>query len=325
MPSFLQARLANPKFGADNVGALINRYVEAVLSSGKFAGTMQEFDCAIYDWDDNGIARQQITLPREFLTPIGARYNLGQGRSSGLGIQFQWFQYMNTAPRSYGWWNSNQNNCAGQMQDMGQFSTFRDISVDAQLRIRTDFDETGEIYIRGTDSNGEMIYKELAPDNVIEGTRLSLATNPATTTETFLAGSKIAVVKPITNGPVRIYSWDGAAETLLAIYQPGEQIPAYRRLAVPNSNYASMRVAAKRRFVPLIADNDLVIPDNGVALTRGLEALGYEDAHNTSDAKEYWGLCYEMLNAGLREEQGNFPRTFKIFGTTSFGNVRSMQ
>lgn len=326
--TFAQARNApeNAKFGA-NVGSLINRYAQAVISEGKWKNLTSEIDVTIQPWDDNGLARQQITLPREFETPVGAKFNLTQGRSWGLGIQFQWFSYVTSPPTLAGWWNYGRNNCwqSGQMNDLGEFATFRDVPVNAQLRIRTDFGERGYFYIRGKDSTGATIYTELAPENVIEGTRLELATNPATTAQTFLANSPIQVVKPVTNGPVRLYSWDGVTETLLATYAPGETVPAYRRLSVPNSNYTSMRVAAKRRYVPLIADNDLVIPENAVALTRGLEALTYEDSHNTVDAAQYWAMCYEMLNGALRENQGTFPRTFQIRGCTNFGNVPAMQ
>lgn len=324
--TFLQAKNANQKFGT-STGDLINKYVEAVRSSGKWRNSIQELDVAIYPWDDNGITRNQITLPMGFESIVGARFALTQGYSGNLSQQTQWYRYVNSTSNTWGWWNSRtgENQWSnGCMFDLGFFSTYRDIANASALTFTTFYNEAGNsIAVRGNDTDGRPIYTG-SPPNVVNGVVTNLTSLLITTSQTF-GVHPLQVVKSMTNGPVKMYYSDtNNVAVQIGEYAPSETVPQYRRYAIPNNNQTVMRVAAKLAYVPLVADNDLVIPDNGVALSRGLEALTYEDAHDEA-ASYYWGLVYEMLNANLREYQGNAPRTINIRGTSNYGAMYTMQ
>lgn len=314
--TFREAKTKFASYGS-TVGAQINFTLARAILSGKWSGTITTLRCAVYDYADVGVTRRQFTLPREAETALGIRFeNLnGVGRTGGRPIHNQWYSWMDG--RCCGEWSTG-------IIDMGYVSTFRDIPVNAQLRIRTDYEESGDFAIRGVDASGNTIYSGDEP-NVIEGEVLDLAENPATTSATFLAGSTISVVKPApTNGPVRLYSWDGTTETLLATYGPGESLPKYRRYQVPNgSNFEHVLVKAKRKHVDLVADNDPLIPDNEVALYFGLKAKNFEDKQDDSDrVNEYLGKFYDALNGQLREEQGNAPMTIRLRTGEGFGSIR---
>jgi hypothetical protein len=319
--TFAEAKAKFPTYGSA-IGGLLNFTLARAFLAGKWSGTIASLRVAIYDFDDSGITRRQFTLPREAQTALGIRFeNVAlDGKTSARPIHNQWYSWLNT--RCNGEWNTG-------IIDLGDhWQTFRDIPANAYLRIRTDYAETGTFYIRGTDSTGATIYSGTVP-NVIEGTSLDLATNPDTTTETFLAGSTVQIVKPVTSGPVRLYSYDGTTETLLATYAPGETVPAYRRYQVAGASVAWTTsqfdyalVKAKRRFVELVADNDLVFPNNEVAIYFGLKAKNYEDKHDSGLANEYLAKFYDALNGELREEQGNAPVTIKLRTGEGYGSIR---
>lgn len=310
-----KARFAS--FGT-TVGDQINFILERAIDGGKWNGTIATLRATVYEYDDAGVTKRQFTLPRDAETALGVRFdNLNSdGRTGARFIHNQWYTWMQTS-----WcgceWNSG-------IIDLGDFATFRDVPVNAQLRIRTDYAEGGTFYIRGLGTDGQPIYSGTVP-NVVEGTSLNLATNPATTAQTFLAGAPIQIVKPVTQGPVRLYSWDGATETLLATYSPGEKVPTWRRYQMPTgSTWATVLVKAKRKFVEMIADNDIVFM-GGTALFYGLKGLNYDVRHDDTKADLYWTKFWDCLNDALREHQGNMPLVMRLRRGEGFGRLRQRE
>lgn len=314
--TFAAAKTRFSSYGA-TVGDQINFVLERALEGGKWNGTIATVRATVYDYDNAGVTKRQFTLPRDAETALGIRFdNLNQdGRTSPRPIHNHWYTWL--PGRCCGEWSSG-------IVDLGDFQTFRDVPANAMLRIRTDYVESGTFYIRGTGSNGLPIYSG-TPPSVIEGTSLNLATNPATTSETFLAGAPIQIVKPVTQGPVRLYSWDGTTETLIATYAPGEKVPAWRRYQMPTSStWATVLVKAKRRFVEMIADNDVVFM-SGTALFYGLRGYNYDQKHDDTKADLYWGKFWDCLNDALREHQGNMPLVMPLRRGEGFGTLRQRE
>lgn len=322
--TFAQAKEQNTKFGP-SVGDQINSVIEMFLASGKWKNSIREFNVHIYPYDDNGITRYQFTLPRNFETALGVQFNLTRGRSGPGLIQSQWFKYVNTQAGQWGWWNSasNGNNLCYSgvgVPDLGDgWATFRDVPSDSILTVTPDVTEGSDtMNIRGLGTDGDPLYTTTG-GYMTQGIDFPLSGVAPSPNPQFLANAPIVVVKPVSRGIINLFS----GSTLIGAYEPGETVPSYRRYQVPNppNTVTSVRVAAKLRFVPLVSDNDLVIPENASALTYGLEAWNYENAHNADMAQQYWARAYTVLNGSLREHQGTSFKAFEIIGGSSFGNI----
>lgn len=68
-----------------------------------------------------------------------------------------------------------------------------------------------------------------------------------------------AVSKPRTNGRVRVYAWnpDNGQKLLLAVYQPQDVNPAFRRFRIPKT-CKQITIYAMKKYFDLEDDNDLV-------------------------------------------------------------------
>lgn len=252
------------------------------------------------------VYNNQITLPRELQAMKKAGYVGPQGEFQ-VPIRNQWYQFHLNGP---GFWNPDNPRISFiQFEDLGDgYCTFQLSSSEFKLKVTTDVAETGNITFYGFDTNGNPIYT-----GATLGTTLDLSLAPVTGSQVFSGGGLASVIKPITNGNVYLYSVDNvtAVETLIATYQPGETVPSYRRYQVvgqPNED-RQFKALCKRAYVPVIADNDTIIPDNLGALKLGLMALSCEAKQDMQQAQYFWGQSVNTLNAALAEWQGDvsFP------------------
>lgn len=293
-----KARFQGPY--APNEGALIsnlNLVIERFFSQGNWKGLRRVARYPIYPYEDNGLAFKQFTLGREMQAVKGARFDLETGgQTRNVLPLYWWWQW------THAYWTdcSCRHEFPNAVQDLGEgYTTFRDWTVDSQLRIRTDDPQTGTINLRGLDESN-------LPINAGKGEDLDLSVDGDTTTATFKAYTQIQVVKPPTNGIVKLYAWDGTTETLVGYYYPGDKVISYRRYSIPNAvNYETVQVACTQKFVPLVYDNDVIWPDNIGALEAGLLGLHYERATQADLSSYYWNLAYQLLNGSLQQEHGN--------------------
>lgn len=168
--------------------------------------------------------------------------------------------------------------------------------------------------INGTDSSGDPIY-------AVESLTLNSAT-PPTSTRTW--NTLPIIQKDATVAAVELYSVIGTTEELIAIYAPGETIPAYKRYRVTNSDQlTSVDALCKLAFVPLVDDTDLVFPPVTSALASGLQAVQYK-LKSDSREEERWEDAYRVLNDDRAELDGkNIPiiETIGSFGAGSIPNL----
>jgi hypothetical protein len=108
-----------------------------------------------------------------------------------------------------------------------------------------------------------------------------------------------------TNAPLtlKVAPTSGAAEYQIAYYQPSETRPRYRRYKTGVAEKV-IRVLCQRRFFPVIAETDWVIPGNLAALKFGLIALNQEDQGYEDAGKANWDTAYEWLNAEAKSMRG---------------------
>lgn len=293
--------------------ALINEVQERFINMPSWKGIDGTASFNVYN--------NQITLPRELMTIKRAGYAGNEGAFK-VPIRNQWYQFHLNGP---GIWNPNNPRIAFVgFEDMGDgFVTFRQSAAAFKLRIVTDVAETGDITFYGFDQNGVPVYT-----GTDQGVDLSLVTSGGTTTQVFGAGGLGRVVKPLTNGRVSLYSVDNDTgdQALIAIYEPGETVPSYRRYQVTGSTDESrtFKCLCKRAYVQAIQPDDLLVPDFLGAYKLGLMAISCESKQDTAQADYFWGRAVGMLNSQLEEDQGDVGFTVQIQNRALMPVVRNM-
>lgn len=270
--------------------ARTNEAQERLLNKGLYAGTYGRYSVCVY----GGC----ITLPREFESVLG--YNFG-GKASQ--VYNQWYEFMENGPgiSPVGDWK--------RLIDRGYVPAFRDLPDQRYIKVYTDLNEDASSYIlfRGSDTYNNRVQTMYA-DEYIDGEKLSFATSPVTTSKAFRAID--AINKTATKGWVRVYAVDPDTdvESCIAILAPDETLPMYRRYAIPgfeNQEGSTVTVLAKRKFIPVVTDDDDLVVTNLGALKMMLIAIEKEENNNLDEAMKYEAKAVELLREELREVQGS--------------------
>lgn len=119
----------------------------------------------------------------------------------------------------------------------------------------------------------------------IDGVNLDIDFGVPYTETTQEFDSLTGVVKPETNGYVTIKAWNGTTLVTLSDYEPSETTPSYRNYFIPQLWRAEQGVRdrvvlarARRRYVPVKQDEDILIIGNVNALACMLIAQWKRDA-----------------------------------------------
>lgn len=217
----------------------------------------------------------------------------------------QWFEAIGYSQGGIGLQDSDDN--PGRLLiDDGQACSFDNViaTEDAPRKIQVvaqnAADNGKKITLRYIDSNGNRVYTSI--NGVVqEGEQITLSTSGALTANNVANGGLYHVVKEATSYPVRLYSYDvDAAEqsTLLAVYEPSETVPNYRKTIVPGiGNMAScesasadcdapksVTILAKLQHVPVVVDNDPFVIGNLPALADMVQAIRQREQHNYAEA-----------------------------------------
>lgn len=130
---------------------------------------------------------------------------------------------------------------------------------------------------------------------------------PRTTVNAFR--SIDAINKSPTKGWVRVYAVDPTtgSESCIAILAPDETLPQYRRYAIPgfeSEEGATVTVLAKRKFIPVVSDDDDLIVTNLGALKMMAIAIEKEENNNLGEAQVYEDKAVTLLREELKEVEG---------------------
>ena len=151
---------------------------------------------------------------------------------------------------------------------------------------------------------------------------------PRTTVNAFR--SIDAINKTATKGWVRVYAVDPTtgAEYCIAILAPDETLPQYRRYAIPGHEReegVTVTVLAKRKFIPVITDDDDLIVTNLGALKMMAIAIEKEENNNLDEAMKYEEKAVELLREELKEVEGaNIGRPQIQMEAFAMGEVPAM-
>jgi len=139
-----------------------------------------------------------------------------------------------------------------------------------------------------------------------------------------------AINKSVSKGWVRIYAVNPttAVESCVAILAPGETLPQYRRYAIPgfyNEDGSSVTILAKRKFIPIVSDDDDLIVTNLGALKMMMIAIEKEENNNLTEAQTYEDKAVDLLKEELKEVEGaNIGRPQVQMEMFSMGEIPNM-
>lgn len=264
-----------------------------LMSHGKWKGSVQAAAFAVQD-------NQQVTLPRGMLAILGCSIQ-GTGDAYRVTQRFpvlnEWFQWVPGGP---GIITRPPYDVTGFAAQGDGFVLFRDLASASAITATTTTTESSAqvVNIRGY-SGGAKVYTGTGAAR-IEGENVTLPTSagPAITSTVWDAGNSIyGVTKPATNGVV---TFTGSGN-LIGSYEPGEQVPCYRRYLVPQRINSDGQLVAicKRRHVDVATDNDEIVPGNLTALEIALMAVDFRRKAEEDRAQKYIGMAIEELNSEL--------------------------
>lgn len=236
-------------------------------------------------------------------------------------VRNEWFEF-----NENGYGLLSDGACPGNtLIDRGETCAFDDITkgkLDRKIKVYSDIaeDSSSRITLQGYDENGNWI-RTLVSGVWIDGEQVAMNTTGTLTTKLFT--SLVAVLKPVTLGNIRLYEYDtiGAANfRSLAIYDPDETRPLYRRSLVPGlgseccvsddedldtCNKSTVTVMAKLRHIPVATDSDWLMLRSPAAIRLGVMAILKEKKDLLQEAEMYWGKAITELERGLQSYQGD--------------------
>jgi len=190
----------------------------------------------------------------------------------------------------YNWWRKQ-----GTTHYIYAFATFN-----AGNSAYINDSEDGDLY-EGTDPT------TLLPSSYTWPAGVTVTELPRTTVNAFR--SIDAINKTATKGWVRVYAVDPTtgSESCIAILAPDETLPQYRRYAIPGFDSpegTSVTVLAKRKFIPVVSDDDDLIVTNLGALKMMAIAIEKEENNNLEEADQYEAKAVALLQEELKEVEG---------------------
>jgi len=302
----------------------------------RWKGTTAGVSFAIY-YDENFQA--YVTLPRNVLSLLASAYGAstpGQPpsynvRFSNMQINGPWHEFAN------GGYGVGDQVWGRGMLDAGDgWTTFQEFpnAEPSYLRVVRATTETSpcNVLFRGTDQNDNEIYSGSGP-STIQGVMLDVSAASTTQTTQVFGRAPSLVQKPVTNGPLNLYSVgvNSGTVTLIAIYDPGDKSPGFRRYKLGGLNigpnqpvpFTTLHAMVKRRFVPAVSLSDEIIPGNLTAIELGLQGRRYDLQGDRKNAMSYWGDALSLLNSEVSEFRGAaVPRIMFQRGSNLAGNAR---
>jgi hypothetical protein len=255
-------------------------------------------DAAWYDFHYRyqiSVTNGNITWPRE----IAAITAISQC-CYPIPMRNMWFEFLESG---YGLRNCDGQSCEclPEMLDRGVSPLSTDMSGSYKLKLYCDLssDNGSVVIVRGYDADGNWI-RTVDGSNYIDGEKISTSTTGTLSNKTYSSVKEI--IKPETDGPVRLYEYDStdSSQSLIGTYQWNETVPMYRRSYVGGicdpTVTTAINVVAKREFIPVADDNDILMVGNLPALKAMCLAILQEDKNDLPSAMVNEQRAYRIMD-----------------------------
>lgn len=297
----------------------INEAQQRLITRGKWVGTTVKYRVCVNDGC--------LTWPRQ----VEAIEAYALCCSPGI-IRNQWYEFAGNGPGLV-----DEDSCIGnQMVDQGEgFCTFDDIhAVTHKLRVQSTVAESTNqfLIVQGYDAAGVWI-RTLDGTTYIDGEKIPISTTVQTSVNIF---SRVTgVIKPPTNGNIKLYDYDpvGLTQVLIGDYEPDEEIPNYRRSLIPSlpagpfeqcdgttSDRVKITIMAKLKYIPAVNDNDFLLIGNIPALKDMVQSIKKAENDRMNDAKDFEMRALSELDRELGNWQGTGTvPTLRVINPGIFG------
>lgn len=263
---------------------LLNNATQRLLNMGLWLGTTQKYAVCVTD--------ACLTWPRQFESILAMDVC-----GVPMPLRSQWHEFLENGPGL-----SRLGGCSTwNAFDRGSgFAMYDDISTSSIIRLYPQYaaDAGKTVTIRGLDDDYQPV---LTNNGNTVGEVLTLA-SPYVDSTTIWGKQVIRqVIKQATRGYVRAYSYDATLPvppaapgpndtplTDLAVWEPTETLPNYRRSYIPTlagrccdgssgCNRTSVTVMAKIAFIPISSDLDFLPIGNAPALALAMKSVMLEE------------------------------------------------
>lgn len=282
--------------GDDFISAL-NEITERLLDRGNWFDTEQVMHLCAY----NGC----LTWPRQVGTVLGIRLHCG----GEIDIRNNWWSI--SGPRGH---------CGDFLfdhtaRDNGMGPCFNEITGTAGKEIRvfatkdTDYGKTVTLY--GFDSNNQPLQQKI---NGVWQRGITIQINrPYGTSFPILVNKITSATKDLTQANVLVFEYDSVSQTMrdLALWEPSETNPRYRRQIINNFNWMAgcpttdpnpnlkihkFDAMVKLAYIPASSDLDFLLIDDFTALKFMFQALRLEEANQDAAAQQKIDKAIQQLN-----------------------------
>jgi hypothetical protein len=247
-----------------------------------------------------------VTLPRDVGTVLGINVH-----GHPTLIQDQWFQYHINGPGS-----QDCVPCGPNSYELGQVCTFKDPSELCYLITETEYaaDNNKKLRVFALDEHGNKIFTPGMDGEMKEGFLVPLIYGfPSRNPNVPPLLSIYRISKEDTKGFVRLIavnSSDNVSQTLIGYYEPGENLPQYRRIRVGNK--ASVRIKYKRANLPIKSQNDWICLDNFEALRLACRAVKFRLEDKLDAARGFEEEASRILSEETEAKRPSGPRVPQI-------------
>lgn len=304
----------------DDFVAILNEAMRRLNRRGSWFDTEWVVRLCIY----NGC----ITWPRYVGTVLGIRFCF----CAPFEIRNNWWDILGPRGCTFG---NGEFSIGHTMRDAGTAPAYNEItgSTGKEIRIYATKNEdlNKEVVLYGIDSNGQPL-QEKKNGAWQQGLTVVLK-NPYGTTSPVLVKRITSVTKDVTESNVLMYEYDAASTTLrdLAVYEPSETHPRYRRSVIDNfnciptncseSNGVTMRTAevlAHLEFIEVQHDNDFLPIDNLDAVKLMIQAIRDEEANQEQMAETKITKAIRELNFEQRSRNPGQQVTVRVNPTGAY-------
>lgn len=277
----------------------LNELCQRLINNGKWKGSVMTCN---FPASSAGF----ITLPRGYLSLLSLRYRKVPRMSFT-----QFYPYSTSGPGEL----DDTKHFPGVAIDLGDgFVTQSDIETAGTLRITIGGagDAAKVIRLYGEDENGNEIYDSSG----VRGLNVTTVNPTVTTTQVF---SKVTGIQAaVMTLPWTLSVVNSGTPTQIGAYAPGETRPSYRRYQVGVTT-ETIQTLCQRRFLPMVAETDWVIPGNLSALRYGLQAMAYEFAGQQDKAEAAYAGSVRFLNEEARAARGGQIAVTNFLTEFSYG------
>ena len=293
----------------------INEAQERLIYKGKWPGTYVRYSIS----ESNGT----ITWPRQLETIEAVAVAGATGR-----IRNSWYEFLEAGP---GLLTSTNSGDALTLVDKGDACLWSDITgtdtTIRKIRIKYDSADNGKTMIlQGYNQTTEWI-RTSEGGSIIDGEKITFDTTSDTqeggsgttyfldTTNTYQFLS--AVIRDASNYSVNLYEVNStgtdaekaASERHIAVYEPTETRPIYRRSLIPGlpatNTTQVVTVVGKARFLPAVNDNDWLFINYESAIKEMVMSIRHAENNLLQEAEGYEARAVRMLEEQLMHYMGD--------------------